>query len=383
MLAANMRRQPAIPVLLLGLLTICYIDSIACLGSENPEDSNSISAGGNEASSVAIDGNSPDEEDSNKISESYEEIGKAQSTSSEEPNSAAETLLNTDRKDVNMQGQSEPGEQGQRVPSLTSRKMIAFYIAIFVAVIVTAGWFFLSKTGRTRISVKSNMARDSDITDQPGHGGEFLIVFKWTQKVLFLPTITASLIAAILMYLHEDNIWIFGSMDPKIVGGIFFGIFFLNFLVEEYNIRLMVIITSLVSVGFLLLWLELVGWVAPFFQLFKRLAFEISGTGYMLVCIIGLLTIMVSWIRGLFYYVVITPNYINIQEGLTETGEQIARRDFYTSVDTTDLVERLFGIGKINITFKESERKPMTLLVWRIGAKAEKLEEMGTKLIVT
>ncbi|MHC4640837.1 MAG: hypothetical protein ACYS32_04270 [Planctomycetota bacterium] len=383
MLAANMGRQPTIPVLLLVLVTVCYIGSIACLGSENPEDSNSIRGGGDKTSSIAIDGNSPDEEDSNNISESDGEIGRAASSSSEEPNSAAETLLDTARKDVNMPGQSESGVQGQRVPSLTSRKMIAFYIAIFVAVIVTAGWFFLSKTGRTRLSVRRNMARDRDITDQPGHGGEFLIIFKWTQKVIFLPTIMASLIAATLMYLHEYNIWILGSMDPKIIGGVFFGIFFLNFLVEEYNIRLMVIITSLVSVGFLLLWLELVDWVVPFFQLFKRLAFEISGTGYLLVCIIGLLTILVSWIRGLFYYVVITPNYINIQEGLTETGEQIARRDFYTSVDTTDLVERLFGIGKINITFKESERKPMTLLVWRIGAKAEKLEEMGTKLIVT
>jgi len=378
-----MRRQPIIPVLLFGFLTICYIGSITCLGSENPEDSNSIRSGGDKASSVIVDGNSPDEEDSNNISESDEEINRAQNTFSEDPNSAAETSLDTDRKDVNMQGQSESGTQGQRVPSLTSRKMIAFYIAIFVAVILTAGWFFLSKTGRTRVSVQRNMAKDMDITDQTGHGGEFLIVFKWTQKVLFLPTITASLIAATLMYLHEENIWIFSSIDPKTVGGVFFGIFFLNFLVEEYDIRLTVIITSLVSVGFLLLWLELVHWVVSFLQLFRRLAFEISGTGYLLVCIIGLLTILVSWIRGLFYYVVITPNYINIQEGLTETGEQIARRDFYTSVDTTDLVERLFGFGKINITFKESERKPMTMLVWRIGIKAEKLEEMGTKLIVT
>jgi hypothetical protein len=80
---------------------------------------------------------------------------------------------------------------------------------------------------------------------------------------------------------------------------------------------------------------------------------------------------------------VITPNYLNIQEGLTETGKQIARRDFHTSVDTTDLAERLFGFGKIIVTFKQSEKEPITLYVWRIGAKAKKLEEMGTKTIVT
>ena len=370
MSAANLKSRPAIPVLLLVLLTVLYVGSVTCLGSDTAEDPNSIQAGPNNTSGIAIVGNNPHEEDSNYNTGSEDETVGVHSTSSDEPNSAAETALDADRKDV-------------KLPSLTSGKMIAFYISIGIAVIAVTGWFFLSRTGRTRLAVQKNMTRDKDITDQPGQRGEFLIVFKWTQKVLYLPTIIASLFAATLMYLQEDKIWIFASMDPKIISGVWFAIFFLNFLVEEYNIRLTVIIISLVSVGFLLLWLQLAGWVVPFFRFFKRLAFSISGTGYLLVGLIGLLTILISWIRGLFYYVVITPNYINVQEGLTETGEQIARRDFYTGVDTTDLVERLFGIGKIIITFKDSERKPMIMLVWRIGAKAEKLEEMGTKLIVT
>lgn len=377
MSASNLKSRPAIPVLLLVLLTVLYFGSVTCLGSDTAEEPNSIQAGPNNTSGIAIVGNSPREEDRNYSTGSEDETGSIQSTSSDEPNSAAETALDANHKDVNTQRQPGPEAVRRRLPSLTSGKMFAFYITIGIAVIAVAGWFFLSKTGRTRIAVQDEMKRDKDIE------GEFLIVFNWSQKVLYLPTIIASLFAATLMYLQEDKIWFFASMAPKTIGGIWFAIFFLNFLVEEYNIRLTVIITSLVSVGFLFLWLYLAGWVIPFFRLFRHLAFSISGTGYLLVGLIGLLTIVISWIRGLFYFAVITPNFVNVQVGLTETGEQIARRDFYTGVDTTDLVERLFGVGKIIITFTGRERKPMTLLVWRIGAKAKKLEEMGTKTIVT
>jgi hypothetical protein len=262
--------------------------------------------------------------------------------------------------------------------------MIAFYVIVGIVIITVAGWFLLKSTGRTRLGMKQTLSLDEDLA-----GGEFLIVFNWTPKVLYLPTIIASLFAAFLMYFLDPDraLWLSHSLEPmriiEIIGGIWFAIFFFNFLIEEYNIRLMVIILSLVSIGFLLLLLILFECVGSFFRLFTYLDVFISWKGYLFAGLIGLLTIIVSWIKGLFYYVVITPNYLNIQEGLTETGKQIARRDFHTSVDTTDLAERLFGFGKVVVTFKQSEKEPMSLYVWRIGAKAKKLEEMGTKTIVT
>ena len=153
------------------------------------------------------------------------------------------------------------------------------------------------------------------------------------------------------------------TADPKVVGGIWVVIFFVNFLVEEFEISVKLLLITLVSVGFLLLWLHLLGWVVGFLALFENLALSMNATGYLLVAIIGLLTIGVSWLRGLFFYAAITPNYMNLQEGPTETGEQIGREDYNTRVDTSDFLERLLGFGRIVITFKDQKRQPISLLV--------------------
>jgi hypothetical protein len=98
--------------------------------------------------------------------------------------------------------------------------------------------------------------------------------------------------------------------------------------------------------------------------------------------VIGFLTVGISWLRGLFYYVAITPNYIDIQVGPTESGEQIGREDYNTKIDTSDFLERLLGFGRISITFKDRSRPPLTLLVWRIHKKAEMLEQVRATFAV-
>lgn len=299
-------------------------------------------------------------------------------TSSVEPNSVDQA----DQNDVSAEPAPDVTNRSGRTPFWATPKMIAFYVIVGIAIIAVMGWFLLKSTGRTRLGMKQTLNLDEDLA-----GGEFLIVFDWSQKVLYLPTVIASFIAAVFMYFLDPDPAL--PLSPEviriieIIGGVWVAIFFFNFLIEEYNVRLMVIVLSLVSMGFLLLLLILFECMGSFFKLFKHLDVFISWKGYLLAGLIGFLTIVVSWVKGLFYYIVVTPNYLNIQEGLTETGKQIARRDFHTSVDTTDLAERLFGFGKVIVTFKQSEKEPITLYVWRIGAKAKKLEEMGTKTIVT
>ena len=216
--------------------------------------------------------------------------------------------------------------------------MIAVYIAVGVAAASVVTWVVLRKTIRTRLRMKKTLREDPDIND-------WLIIFNWTPKILYVPAIIASLLAALLMFLREIG-WIFGYIRPEIVGGIWFAIVFLNLLVEEYNISVKVLVIAMVSSGFFLLWLHLLGWVVPFLKLFRHLALAISGTGFLLVAIIGLLTIFISWLKGLFYYATITPNYMNIQEGPTESGKHIGREDYNTVVDTTDFLERLMGFGR-------------------------------------
>ncbi len=257
----------------------------------------------------------------------------------------------------------------------TSNKMISLYIAIGVGAASVVAWLVLRKTVRTRLKMERTIRQDPDIND-------WLVVFDWTPKVLYVPTIVASVLASVLMFLKATDWWIVGSINPEVIGGVWFAILLLNFLVEEYNITIKILLITMVSLGFFLLWLHLLGWVMEFFRLFKHLALSISGTGYLLVGIIGLLTILISWLKGLFFYVTITPNYMNLQEGPTETGEQIGREDYNSRVDTSDFLERLLGFGRIIITFKDKKREPISLLVWRIQEKAQMLERVRGKFAI-
>lgn len=372
---SNFLARSAIRAFLVVFLIVCCVHTAICFGSDLPADSNTIAADVNDSSETVTTGESPSDE-GNSDSVSYgEKVPSVMNASSDDPN--AESEKKQRRKPFWLSG-----------GFWFSNKMIAFYVVIGIAIVVAVGWFFLVRREvvRTRLQVKRSMLNDPELTrlENGKTIPEFLIVFNWSQKVLYLPTIIVSLLAAVLIVILRSTLTLeFDSPVVEVIGGVWFAVFFLNFLVEEYNIRLMVIITSLVCVGFLLLWLFLFGWVYAFFRLFTFLNLFVCWRVYLVVGLLGLLTIAVSWAKGLFYYVVITPNYANVQEGLTESGTQIARRDFSTSVDTTDLLERLLGFGKIKISFKRSEREPMTLYVWRIGAKAKKLEEMGTKTIVT
>jgi len=256
-----------------------------------------------------------------------------------------------------------------------SNKMIALYIAIGLFAAAVGAWFLLRKTLRTRLKMQMVMKQDPDVND-------WLIIFNWTPKVLYTPTIVMSLLAAVLMYLNEIDLWFLGSVPGVVIGGIWLTIFFLNFLVEEYSISIKILAITLVSLGCFLLWLHLLGWVVGFLRLFKHLALSVNATGYLLVGIIGLFTILISWLKGLFYYVTITPNYMNLQEGPTESGEQIGREDYNSRIDTSDFLERLMGFGRIIITFKDRKREPIAVLVWRIQKKAQMLEKVRAKFAI-
>jgi len=248
-----------------------------------------------------------------------------------------------------------------------SNKMIAIYIAIGVIGGSVLACFLFRKPLRTRLRMQKALKEDPDIND-------WLVIFEWTPKILYVPTIFASFLAALFAC--------FDSIPGLAIGGVWFAIFFLNFLIEEYNISIKILLITIVSTGFFLLWLHLLGWVWGFFGLFKNIAVSMNTTVYLLVGIIGLLAIFISWLKGLFYYLSITPNYMNIQEGPTESGEQIGREDYNSRIDTSDFLERIMGFGRIIITFKDRKREPIAVLVWRIQKKAQMLESVRAKFAI-
>jgi hypothetical protein len=227
----------------------------------------------------------------------------------------------------------------------------------------------LRSTLRSRFAMERQLRRDPDIN-------EWLVVFDWSRKCLYVPTILASLVAAAIMYVRPEG------PHTHVVGGVWLAVFFVNFLIDEYEMNLKVLLIALLCVALLFIWLMYLDWLEQFLRLFTHLGITVSGTGYLVLAAIFLSAVGVSWLRGLFYYVAITPNYIGIQSGPTETSEQINRESYSTRVDTGDFLERLLGFGRIIIAFADHGRPPITLLVSRIGKRAAKLESIRGTLVV-
>ncbi|MDP6634937.1 MAG: hypothetical protein QGG42_08575 [Phycisphaerae bacterium] len=250
-------------------------------------------------------------------------------------------------------------------------KIIVFAVPFIVLGGGILTFILLKKTIRTRLRVSKQIREDPDIN-------EWLVTFDWSRKVLYVPTIFASLIASLIVGLVQMDVLTDGAVP--VIGGIWFAIFTINFLVDEYVVSIKVLLILILCVLAIFLWLLFLGWVEPFVRSFRHIGIAIDWMGYLLIAGLFSVAVMISYLRGLFYYVAITPNYMNIQTGPTETGEQISREEYSTRVDTGDFLERLFGFGRIIITFRDHRRQPMSLLVSRVGKQSQRLESIRGKL---
>jgi hypothetical protein len=243
-----------------------------------------------------------------------------------------------------------------------STTQVIVFIAPFLLLLIAGGLLMLMKrTIRTRFQMNTQLAADPDIT-------EWLVVFGWTTKILYFPTVALSLLFFVLS--------LFDFVNPGALGAIWLGFFLLNFIVEEYEAGIREILIMVLSIAGLILWLSYLNWLDGFWQFLGSISAEMNGVAYLLIALIFLLAIATSWVKGLFHYSAFTPNYVNMQKGPTESGEQITREEFDTLVDTSDLLERLMGFGSIIIRFHDVRREPLRLLVWGIGRKSRLLESI-------
>ncbi len=239
---------------------------------------------------------------------------------------------------------------------------IMVFAAPFVLLLIGFGVLMLMrKTVRTRYQMIRQLDADPDITN-------WLVIFGWTQKIIYFPTVVLSLLFFILSAL--------GVANPGALGAIWLGVFLLNFIIEEYEAGIKEVMLMIVTVAGIMLWLSYLVWLDGFWSFLGSISAEMNGIAYLLIALIFLLAIGTSWVKGLFHYAAITPNYVNLQRGPTESGEQIGREEFDTVVDTSDLLERLLGFGSIIIRFHDSRKEPLRMLVWGIGGKSRKLENI-------
>ena len=101
-------------------------------------------------------------------------------------------------------------------------KKIAIFCAPLVLVLFgLVAWMLLRKTIRTRFRMRKQLREDPDIN-------EWLVVFSWSRKILYGPTIVYSMLAAILSWTNVG--------DPLAIGGIGalgYGMALLAHIVEE------------------------------------------------------------------------------------------------------------------------------------------------------
>lgn len=250
---------------------------------------------------------------------------------------------------------------------MDTKHTIVFLAPLGLLVLLLLAWLLLRKTFRTRYRLDRQFRADPD-TD------EWMIAFNWSRKVLYIPTVIVSLLAAGLMLGQKHGLW--PGLNQELVGGVWLAVFIVNFLVDEYEMNLKVLLIGLLFMIALALWLAYMDWVGPFLGLFRHVGMSMSAGGYLMMALVLLAAIAVSWLKGLFYFVAMTPNYMNIQSGPTETAEQVSREAYSTRIDTGDVMERVLGFGRIIITFSDTRRPPLVLLVGRVGRRAQLLESI-------
>ncbi len=238
-------------------------------------------------------------------------------------------------------------------------------VIVFIApfVLVAAGvtvWLLMRRSVRTRIEMERQLRADPDIS-------EHLVVFGWTRKIIYFPTVILSLLFFVLSLL---------GVRPGALGAIWFVVFLFNFLIEEYEVGMKELLIFVFFLAGAMLWMHYIDWLEGFFDSIGGMDAELNGVAYLVFSLVFLTAIGVSWIRGLFNYVVFTPNYVNLQKGPTESGDHVSREEYDTIIDTGDLPERLLGFGKITVSFHDIRRPPQQLLVWGIGRKSRRLESI-------
>jgi hypothetical protein len=158
----------------------------------------------------------------------------------------------------------------------------------------------------------------------------------------------------------------------------------LNAAVVIFKLTPIRVILLLLAIGGFCLILLLMGVdiFLHFFEKFKHLGVKVDPLGYLLMAYVGFFFLRLIWIAGLFDYIVMAPNRLDIQRGLSESERGIQRKDFRLSVDTEDVILRLFKVGRIIISFPQSDRLPMSYLITGIDKKSRYAMEAASVISV-
>ena len=100
------------------------------------------------------------------------------------------------------------------------RLLVILAPAIMLALMAGA-WLLMRRTMRTRIEMDAHLKRDSEIS-------EWLVIFGWTSKIIYAPTVILSLVFFGLSFIP--------GMQLGTLGAVWLAVFLFNFIIEEYEV---------------------------------------------------------------------------------------------------------------------------------------------------
>ena len=232
---------------------------------------------------------------------------------------------------------------------------VAVYFGAGILAFAILAFILLMRRATTRWQMEIRLSDEHE---------SWLVVFNWTKKILHVPTIMWSLPAALI-------VWYFPAKS-EIVGLSWFCVWLFCHTIEDYDFSFAVSIAIGASM-FLFIVLTVFGGVLDdIYGYAKLISIFASPALYLGVGLAYLTSILISYIRGLFHYVAITPNQMIIQSTIGEDGETIQRRKYDAKVEAAnDVVEwYMYNVGTLKIWFHEGRREPMSFYVSGIRKKS-------------
>ena len=236
-------------------------------------------------------------------------------------------------------------------------RSIALYFTSGVFCFGILAFIGLMRRATTRWDAEERLSADKDISD-------WLVIFSWTKKVLHLPTIVCAFLAAFAVWLHPE--W------GRIVGAAWFCVWLFCHTIEDNNISLAVATALLAGVLLFTILAVFGGVLDEVFGVVKLVSMTASPALYIGFALAYLMSIALSYVKGLFYYVAIEPNQMIVQSEIGEDGETFQRMQYEARVEASvDIIGWFFyDMATIKIQFRDGKRSPMDFYVGRIKKKA-------------
>jgi hypothetical protein len=244
--------------------------------------------------------------------------------------------------------------------SWTMPKAIALYFGSGILSFGILAFVLLMRRATTRWEMEERLRLDGDIND-------WLVIFNWTKKILHVPTICCAFLAAFVVWLFPES--------GKVVGAVWFCVWLLCHTIEDNDIGLSVAIAMFVAVLLFIVLAIFGGVLDDIAALARLISLTASPSLYIGFGLVYLISILISYIKGLFYYVAIEPNQMIVQFKIGEDGETFQRTQYDARVEATaDIFEWFFfDTATIKIQFRDGKRSPMEYYVGRIRRKARYL----------